>query len=714
MVADELKLILRADTAKAVRAMKRAQSQTDNTHTSMQSLVKGLAKTALGWGAAVVSIRGFVSIAKKSVNAFREQEEAEARLRGALLATGENAEIVGGQIAALASELQGVTTYGDEATIKAAGLLQSLADLDSQGLQKVIPAVQDFATGMGMDLTNAAQLVGKTLSSSTNALSRYGIEIDASASKSEKLEQLTAALNEKFGGLSQEMANTASGSLTQMNNALGDLAEEIGGGVLEFFEGAIRGTTEFANAMIGAVQRAKELRIILGQRENQGELSQQEELARLMDKRAELEATIASQTANRITQNEVLAEDARKELAITNSRIAAIQREITYAQAKANIERQLAAGAVTNAEYQERMAALEKERQERTNRLAALYGKYSDEQARNTRLVEQGLISQEEALKRNIEAALEYQTALSDEGVVPGMGAYGGSFQIAAEDVAEFRRQLEALGSTGTNAQIVSWTMALKEFERGLNYVSEAARENTKTFSSWWAENGETVQDINSQINTVYNSVSGLYSTWMGLEDQRSQAVIEHLNRELEGMRARHEAIIAAAQANGRSEEEVAELKQQLLEEEAAKQEQIDKKTRKLEKQQFMREKAAQIAESIMHTASAVVEALPNVPLSVTVGALGAAQTAMIASQSYPGFATGGSFTVGGTGGTDSQLVQFRASPNERVTIETPSQQRAGGSTIVVQMYGDVYGLDEFGVRSVDAINRARDLGRAS
>lgn len=39
------------------------------------------------------------------------------------------------------------------------------------------------------------------------------------------------------------------------------------------------------------------------------------------------------------------------------------------------------------------------------------------------------------------------------------------------------------------------------------------------------------------------------------------------------------------------------------------------------------------------------------------------------------GFQHGGSFMVGGSGGTDSQRVQFNASPNERVTIETPSQR---------------------------------------
>lgn len=39
-----------------------------------------------------------------------------------------------------------------------------------------------------------------------------------------------------------------------------------------------------------------------------------------------------------------------------------------------------------------------------------------------------------------------------------------------------------------------------------------------------------------------------------------------------------------------------------------------------------------------------------------------------------PAFATGGAFQVGGSGGTDSQLVQFMASPNETVQILTPEQ----------------------------------------
>lgn len=46
-----------------------------------------------------------------------------------------------------------------------------------------------------------------------------------------------------------------------------------------------------------------------------------------------------------------------------------------------------------------------------------------------------------------------------------------------------------------------------------------------------------------------------------------------------------------------------------------------------------------------------------------------------------PGFMSGGSFTVGGSGTVDSKLVAFRATPGERVDISTRAQQRGGEGT---------------------------------
>lgn len=49
-----------------------------------------------------------------------------------------------------------------------------------------------------------------------------------------------------------------------------------------------------------------------------------------------------------------------------------------------------------------------------------------------------------------------------------------------------------------------------------------------------------------------------------------------------------------------------------------------------------------------------------------------------------PGFAHGGSFTVGGQAGTDSNVVAFRATRGEQVTVNTPGQQVSGETTVEI------------------------------
>lgn len=80
--------------------------------------------------------------------------------------------------------------------------------------------------------------------------------------------------------------------------------------------------------------------------------------------------------------------------------------------------------------------------------------------------------------------------------------------------------------------------------------------------------------------------------------------------------------------------------------------------------------------------------------LSSVLGGLGGAgggiaSTLIGIGASLFGFAKGGSFDVGGTGGIDSQIVAFKASPNERVSVETPQQQRAngGGQAVVTEIH---------------------------
>ncbi len=61
-------------------------------------------------------------------------------------------------------------------------------------------------------------------------------------------------------------------------------------------------------------------------------------------------------------------------------------------------------------------------------------------------------------------------------------------------------------------------------------------------------------------------------------------------------------------------------------------------------------------------------------------------------------FQGGGEFTVGGSGGPDSQFVGFRASPGERVTV-TPAGQGGAGVSIVINNNAALLGVDELEAR---------------
>jgi hypothetical protein len=126
-----------------------------------------------------------------------------------------------------ASSLQRTTLFGDEDTINAQAFLASMG-LEENAIKRLIPLTQDFATTQGIDLGNAAKLVAKSVGSSTNALTRYGITIEGAVGSSERLESAITALNKQVGGQAVAAAQVGTGSLTQLKNAVNDLKENLG------------------------------------------------------------------------------------------------------------------------------------------------------------------------------------------------------------------------------------------------------------------------------------------------------------------------------------------------------------------------------------------------------------------------------------------------------------------------------------------------------
>lgn len=76
--------------------------------------------------------------------------------------------------------------------------------------------------------------------------------------------------------------------------------------------------------------------------------------------------------------------------------------------------------------------------------------------------------------------------------------------------------------------------------------------------------------------------------------------------------------------------------------------------------------------------------------------------------KSLIGFDTGGSFTVGGVGGIDSQLRTLRLTPGEKVTVTRPGQSAGAGGVLYVQV--DKSDLFDVHVRRV-AASEAQSVG---
>ncbi len=185
-----------------------------------------------------------------SVAALKGSEEAEARMRSALAATGTAALVSMDRVSAYAKELQNLTRIEDDTSISALAALQGFAALNEKGLKSALSPLQDMSEALDKDLTTMGEIWGKTLAGNTNMLARYGIQVDMTASKETRLAQIIEQVNKRWKGTAEALAQTGTGGLVQLYNKLGDLGERFGVSILKVLDPLIK----LANSLIDAFQ----------------------------------------------------------------------------------------------------------------------------------------------------------------------------------------------------------------------------------------------------------------------------------------------------------------------------------------------------------------------------------------------------------------------------------------------------------------------------
>lgn len=179
-------------------------------------------------GAAVSGFRKLAQFRRESIELAAIQEKAVNELNIALANTGKFSEQASLDLQKFASSLQQTSTFGDEAILSNAALIQSLGNLPTDKLKDATTAAADLSAALGIDLRAAATLVGKAAAGEVGSFSRYGLVIKKAKTTTETFDKALKALQDKFGGAAAGQIKTYAGSTAQLSNAFGDFQESIG------------------------------------------------------------------------------------------------------------------------------------------------------------------------------------------------------------------------------------------------------------------------------------------------------------------------------------------------------------------------------------------------------------------------------------------------------------------------------------------------------
>jgi hypothetical protein len=242
------------DTAAFTKGLQGAERSLANVGKSMQ-------KVGAGLSAAVTA--PLMGIAYKSVEAFKVQEKALAAVEAQVQATGGAAGFTTDELAKMASSLQAVSTFGDEAILQdVTTSFLKFGNVTGEVFERAQAATLDFAAATGTGLSTAAQTLGRALEDPIRGMAtlrRQGIVLteeqeglvrqfvavgDTASAQGVILE----ALEGRFKGVAAAMAGTTDGQWTQAWNAVGDAMESVGKIIAQYIPPIANGIKAAADA----------------------------------------------------------------------------------------------------------------------------------------------------------------------------------------------------------------------------------------------------------------------------------------------------------------------------------------------------------------------------------------------------------------------------------------------------------------------------------
>ena len=197
--------------------------------TSLNRKFDNLARTAKRTFIAIAGIQAL----KRSVVAFAEEDRAANKLRTSLRNLG------------LAYDTKAIEDYleqsekataisKDELSPAIAGLLSTT--IDAEQFMRLLNLAMDISTSTGKDLISVTTALSRAYNGNFASLGKLQTAYTSAELEAMGFEASVTALNYEFAGAAKNNANTYAGKIDKMKIAFGDLAEEIGAGIIAFLE----------------------------------------------------------------------------------------------------------------------------------------------------------------------------------------------------------------------------------------------------------------------------------------------------------------------------------------------------------------------------------------------------------------------------------------------------------------------------------------------
>lgn len=161
-----------------------------------------------------------------TIQAFGQQEMVLQKLSAAVRTNGGNISEVLPIMQQFASDIQAITTYGDEQVHSMMAMATSMG-VNAGQMDIVMRSAIGLSTALGMDVTTATKAAASAIQGKTGMLQEYIPSLVKCKTEEEKLAQVQR-LSESGFAQAEAAANTLDGKLKQAANAWGDLQEVMG------------------------------------------------------------------------------------------------------------------------------------------------------------------------------------------------------------------------------------------------------------------------------------------------------------------------------------------------------------------------------------------------------------------------------------------------------------------------------------------------------